>query len=465
VVDTLHHTAALAGVSRDQYRSAVNREQAKRLAPLFDPLLPADPLLYVARPEPPISALREAWAFGPAEGHHCLLVGGLGSGKSTELMHLAVEVAQEADAPLVTLLRLQEQLDPGQVTAAQVLFLLGAASLALVTTAAPSKIVSGLEKAYADIVEPDGAGKMNVPDLVSRIAVLAGGMVKATGRPLVGELVSGLGSLVSRAKPPRLPLPGKGLRLSANQTPVTNLSEAVADAIAWTRKEYIQTPLAFFVDGLDRLDPASIDEIFGSGVLSLPPAPVVYSAPLALRYTVKGIALEPHYSFLTVHNFPVFDKHEHDRPNPEAFAAMRELVLKRLDRAQLEPMEVFADGLAEGTLVDAAIEVSGGVAQTLLDLLDGALRRAVVSARKSGANVLIDASTLDNVIDEGRKRIALRVRPSQWEVLRRVYATSERPEGDAADELLYYNVVLAYPNDPAWFRPSPLLRRYLEDAR
>ncbi len=439
----------------------MNRDQAKRLAPLFDPLSPADPELYVARPEPPIAALRKAWAFGPAEGHHCLLVGGLGSGKSTELMHLAVEVAQEADAPLVTLLRLQEQLDPGQVTAAQVLFLLGAASLALVPGPAPAKIVSGLEKAYAEIVDGDDVGKMDVNELVARIAVLVGGVVKATGRPLVGELVSGLGGLASRAKPPRLPLPGKGLRLSANQTPVTNLSEAVAAAMAWTREKYIQTPLAFFVDGLDRLDPNSIDEIFGSGVLSLPLAPVVYSAPLAVPYTVRRAALEPHFDFLTVHNFPVFDQQQHERRSPEAFASMREIIRKRLVRAQLEPTQVFVDGLAEGGLVDDAIELSGGVTQTLLRLLDGALRSAVVSPPTAGADIRIDKGTLDAVAQEASKSLKLRVRESQMEILRRVHETSTRPEGDNSDELLYYNIVLAYPNDPAWFRPSPLLRRYL----
>jgi hypothetical protein len=440
----------------------VKREQAKRLAPLLDPLSPADPQLYVARPEPPIAALRKAWAFD-LDRHHCLLVGGLGSGKSTELMHLAVEVAQEADAPLVTLLRLQEQLDPGQVTAAQVLFLLGAASLALVPGPAPGKIVGDLEKAYAEIVDGDG-GKMDVGELVSRIAVLAGGLAKATGRPLVGELVAGLGGVVARAKPPRLPLPGNGLKLSANQTPVTNLSQAVAAAMAWTREKYIQTPLAFFVDGLDRLDPSSVDEIFGSGVLSLPPAPVVYSAPLALRYTVKGVALEPHFDFLTVHNFPVFDEHEHESRNPAGFAAMRELVRKRLERAVLEPTQVFTDGLTEGGLVDDAIELSGGVAQTLLRLLDGALRSAVVAASTPGADVIIDKATLDAVAHEAAKSLALRVRPSQFEVLRKVQASAERPEGEDSDELLYYNIVLAYPNDPAWFRPSPLLRRYLKEA-
>jgi hypothetical protein len=444
----------------------VNREQAKRLAPLFNPLSPAEPPLYVPRPEPPITALREAWEFGAAEGRHCLLVGGLGSGKSTELMHLAVAVAQGADPPLVTLLRLQEQLDPGQVTAAQVLFLLGVASLALVEETAPRAITSSLEKAYAEIVESDGSTKINVGELVSRIAVLVGGLAKAAGHPFVSELVSSLGGLAKQATPPpRLPLPGRGLRLSANQTPVTNLSEAVAAAMSWAREKYIQTPLAFFVDGLDKLDPGSVDEIFGSGVLSLPSSPVVYSAPLALQYTVKGIALEPHYSFLTVHNFPVFDKHEHDRRNPEAFAAMRELVRKRVVCAQLDPTDVFTDGLVEDGLVDSAIEVSGGVAQTLLSLLDGALRRAAVSASKqSSPSLLIDRATLDTVIEDARKRIALRVRPSQFEILRQVHTTSQRPEGDSADELLYYNVVLAYPNDPAWFRPSPLLRRYLEDG-
>ena len=53
----------------------MNREQAKQLAPFLDPLAPADPKLYVARPRPPIAALREVWAFGPADGQD-----GLGPG-------------------------------------------------------------------------------------------------------------------------------------------------------------------------------------------------------------------------------------------------------------------------------------------------------------------------------------------------------------------------------------------------
>jgi hypothetical protein len=197
-------------------------------------------------------------------------------------------------------------------------------------------------------------------------------------------------------------------------------------------------------------------------VLSLPPAPVVYSAPRALRYTVNGVALEPHFDFLTVHNFPVFDQHQHDRRNGAAFDSMREIVRKRLEQAQLEPTQVFTDGLSEGGLVDDAIELSGGVAQTLLRLLEGALRRAVVSASTPGT-VIIDKATLDAVAREASKSLALRVRPSQFEILREVQASSKRPEGEAADELLYYNIVLAYPNDPAWFRPSPLLRRYLKE--
>lgn len=445
-----------------EYCRSVNRAEAKRLAALLDPLAPADPELYVERPAPPINTLREAWAFGPEEGGHCLLVGGVGSGKSTELTRLATLVAEATDPPLVTLLRLQEQLDPGQVTAAQVLFLLGVASLALVDEKPPNKTTQALQKAYADIVEPDGKPNIDVAGLLSRIAVLVGGVAKAGGQPLAGALIGGVGGLAKGVRAPRLPLPGRGLRLSANQTPVINLAEAVADAMEWTRTRFMRAPMTFFVDGLDKLDPGSIDELFGSGVLSLPPCPVVYSAPLALRYTVKGIPLDPLYTFLTVHNFPVFREDAHDRRNPAGFAAMREIVAKRLEHAQLEANAVFTDGLADGGVVDRAIEASGGVAQIFLDLLDRALRRAVVQAEAN--TLIIDEATLQTVIEEARKRMALRVKPSQFDILRQVRATQARPEGESADDLLYHNVVLAYPNDPAWFRPSPLLDRYLEEG-
>lgn len=442
----------------------MNREQANRLAPFFDAMAPADPNLYVPRPDPPITALRKAWAFGPAHAQHCLLVGALGSGKSTELAQLAREIAQQPDPPLVSLLGLQRQLDPGQITAAQVLFLLGVASLALAPTRAPADITRDLATAYTDIVEGSGSSKPDVGELVARVAVLAGGLANASGHPFVSALAAGVGGLAKGVKPPRLPLPGRGLRLSANQTPVTNLAEAVAEAMTWTRTQYANTPLAFFVDGLDKLDPGSVDEIFGAGVLSLSPCPVVYAAPLALRYTIKSMGLEPHYSFLTVHNFQVFDELHHDRRNPGGVRAMRELVGKRLEAAQLDASTIFADGLCEHGLVDDAIEMSGGVSQTLLGLLDSALRSAVIQMQSSSSEALIDRPILDAAIESARKALALRVRPSQLDILRRVRDTAQRPEGDTADELLYYNVVLAYPNDPAWFRPSPLLRRYLSST-
>lgn len=436
----------------------MNRDQATRLAPLLDPFTPAGPELRIERPEPALDALSEAWAFGPAKGGHCLLIGALGSGKSTELRHLATAVAGEKDPPLVTLLRLQEQLDPGQVTAAQVLFLLGVASLAMVPTSPPGQLTRDLERAYAEIVERGSGEPPDINDLVARLAVLVGGAAKAGGRPLIGALASGAAGLVKDA--PRLPLPGKGLRLLANQTPVTNLAEAVNAAMAWTRAQYMQAPLAFFVDGLDKLDPSSIGELFGSEVLSLPACPVVYSAPLALRYTMAGIPLEPHYNFLTVHNFPIYAVREPGTANASGYASMRELIRLRLEAAQLEPAAVFSDGLAEGGVVDLAIAASGGVAQTYLGLLERALRRALVRAR--GADFVIDAAVLGTVIDEARKSLAIRVRRSQYAILEQVRADFKRPEGEGADELLYYDVVLNYPNDPAWFWPSPLLEPYLE---
>ena len=134
----------------------MNRDQAKRLAPLLDPIEPAEPALHVERPLPPLDRLREAWALGLDEPVHCLLLGAMGSGKSTELRYLATAMAREelwtGDPPVVTLLRLQDQLETRQVSAAQVLFLLGVASLALVADAPPRKLVGDLERDRKSVV-------------------------------------------------------------------------------------------------------------------------------------------------------------------------------------------------------------------------------------------------------------------------------------------------------------------------
>ncbi len=435
-------------------------DHALALAPYLDPLDPAPPELYVPRPGSPLESLELARAG--ARRRHCLLIGAMGSGKSTELAHLARSLAGEADPPVVALLRLQDQCAPHALTAPQVLFLLGVAALALGPGSAPDKIRRALEAAYRDIVEEPARAEVDVAELVARIALVVGGAGVAAGQMWVTAL-AGAATAVAKSfrNLPRLSLPGRGRHLAANDAPVNRLAEAVAGCMEWTSEEYDGIRVAFFLDGLDRLDPESVGEVFGSGVLALPPCPVVYTAPIALRYSVEGGPLEASFDFLSVGTCPVFDRSPDGAHKEAGFAALRRVLERRIKAAGLRPEQVVRGGLVPGGPADRLIEVSGGITQTFIQLCDSALRRGRVHPGP-GPEVL-GTEQMGQAIEALEQRTADRLEPGHVDTVLECWRTQERPEGEAGNRLLFYNLVLCYPDGWSWFRPTPLLVRYLRD--
>lgn len=442
----------------------MNRAVAEKLMRWVDPLEPAIPALY----QPRATGLDDPWelllaARAGARARSCLLVGASGSGKSTELSRLAEHRMRQEGAPEVVLLRLQDQSTPEQLSAAQVLFLLGVAALKSSGVRPPSERIKSLENAYKEIIAGHDAdrGGVNVAEILDRLSVGTAGLLAAAGLPVASAAVAGGAQVLSALRAPRhLPLPGRGIALSANDPPVTRLAEAVNICFVWA-SETLRRPVELFVDGLDKLDMSSVDSMFGSGVLSLAEAPVVYTAPIAIRYNAAGNSLDKYFDLLDVGNFAIFDRKPDGSHSRAGFDKMRRLLSLRMKLAGVTPEEVFEDGLRQNGLADRMIEASGGLPHLLIQLLDKALRLGCLEGAAGRSQ--LGKEEVDASIRDLERRYVLRLDPEHVESVIESWSTQRKPRADSADVLLYNNLVLCYPNGFHWFRPSPLLLGWLRE--
>jgi len=259
----------------------------------------------------------------------------------------------------------------------------------------------------------------------------------------------------------RLALPGRGRSLGANDPAVTELSDAVNACLDVAATDCAGAPIALFVDGLDKLEIDQVESFFSSGILALPLCTMVYTAPLALKHGLEVQAADSWSQTLQLGNFRVFLRSPNGARDERGFEAMRELLDRRLKAAKLAPEDVFADGLATGGLVDRLIEASGGITRTFVRLCDVALRQGLIGDGTQRATLGEDE--VDAAIHNAEQRTVLRLRQEHVEPLIRCWTSGDRPGGDEGDRLLFYNLVHCYFNGWPWYRPTPLVIRYLRD--
>lgn len=439
----------------------MNADHARQLAPYLDPKQVADASLYIERHD----CAQEDFdlAMVRPEPAHCLLIGATGSGKSTELLRLARHASNYEDPPVVALVRLQDQCVPEQLSPPQVLFLLGVASLRL---AAPdgrpdNTLVQSLRRAYQRIIEPSGAVDVDVAELLGNLAMAVGGKA-AKLDPTVGIAIAAAGATGKSLRGvKKLSLPGRGASLGANDPAVTSLAEAVNDCVEAARKALQGAPLALFVDGLDKLEIDQVEPFFASGILAVPDCTVVYTAPLALRHGLEGQAADWWSKTLTLGNFRVFLPEPDGAHDPQGFEPMRKLLAVRIERAGLQPEQVFEDGLRPGGQADRLIEMSGGITRTFVHLCESALRRGLIGEARERA--CLGEAEVDRAIADAERRSVMRLRQEHIEPLRQCWSTQRRPSGEEGDRLLFYNLAHCYMNGFPWYRPTPLVLRYLAE--
>ncbi len=377
---------------------------------------------------------------GAAAGSYFLYSGHVGCGKSTELRRLAKEL-HRPDGFLVVMLDILERLDPHNLNYPDVLFALAAELLGVLESdgwSVDSVFLHNLEKWFAERVEKHEQTR----DLAAEIKLGAEGK---TGIPFLGHVFASLTNSFKINSTYKNELRTVVKNSYADFSFAFNqLIEATDSAL---ERDNLGRRVLFVVDGTDRLSKDDGKGFFIDDIHQLQQiqSVFIYCAPISLVFNYRTI-LANLYTYLF--HLPMIKLSEKadlkdTKPNPEGYGTMREMMLRRIDRALFD-----AD-----TTLDYLIHYSGGNPRHLLRLLSYAY-----------------TDTLGNVFDlacaeKAVKRYATDYRyqlaAEDFDLLRRIDASNDPSSLSAEDRervvsLLYYGALLEY--NSFWWRSHPLVR-------
>ena len=227
---------------------------------------------------------------------------------------------------------------------------------------------------------------------------------------------------------------------------------AVNDLLRTIQTDY--RGIALFVDGLDRITEAgTIRDVFvESRVLAKIDCNMVLTGPIALRQ--DGIAhmvvgLDPK----VLANVPVL-KREDPKQHGSGVAFMRDLFNRRVDGLEAPAGLASPSAAIPEALLDTLAYYSGGRARDFIRLIRDVADRAVEADIPS-----ITAPLVDECIDERRRVIELGITRADVDLLQAVEQDEKHllPSDPRVADLLNRWLLLPYPNESEWYFPHPLL--------
>src|SRR5690606_24178616 len=286
----------------------------------FDPEKPADKPWRVERKYSPAQEIVRELAR-PMGGHkRFMILGGLGSGKSTELMGIAEARSQSGPVVFLDLVEHFEQ-RLGDIAALdrvqpwEVVLLVGLGVFAAAEERFghiwDTPLRERFEAAGRTFAENKGTkGEFDLAKLASSVAALSGGALTGGAATLVGAGLVAV-SEVAKSFQFKIGIPGRKPRSDQDQA-VRQLLEAVNALIGDLQGRYA-TRLTVFVDGLDRVKKREQTEAMfvDSSLLGSLECDVVLTGPMALH---RG-SLRKHVRRFTttiLTNAPVIDR-DHPR--------------------------------------------------------------------------------------------------------------------------------------------------------
>ncbi len=431
----------------------------------FDPELPpAKPEWRVERPYSPRDKIIEGLGFKFSHQKRYLMIGTVGTGKTTELQAIAHAYSQDR---MVVFFDVHRHFDDtvkdrgalDHIEPWEVLFLIGLAvygaakeQFGIAWSQDHLRPFQDAVDAFAGETEP---GKkrpsIDIAKLAATMLIHAGGLaggIAATGLQLVG----------SAAKSSRWEFPIGGRResqLSDQDGKVRNLLDAVNLLIGTIQSKHM--PLLIAIDGMDRIRQATTTQrLFTESTLlgSLSCATVV-SGPLALRR--KGLASQVrHFEPQVLANVPVLDQEEPGRKGP-GIEFLIEIYRRRVQDLGRPEGD---SGISESFLGEFAY-YSGGRVRDFIKLVRMAAERAL--HRKLAA---VDSPIVEGCIDERRRLMEMGLNRGHLDLLEAVARDPDHvlPDNKLVDSLLDQWCLLPYPNESEWYYPHPLLMKRLVRA-
>jgi len=394
-----------------------------------------------------------------------LLLGTVGSGKSTELLRVADARTNDEFVVLLDLARHFNYVvnDPAAlltVAAWEVCFLVGVALIHQARERLQLEVaretVRDLEDAWRELAaasHTETTGEVDVVGL-GRSLVVAGGAVLAAATGVVSPTTIGVGKmLLDSAKEAST---GSKWKLSFGRSTkaVPDQDERLRSMLATVNRVIAEVQererrVLLVLDGLDRIvDIEHARALFvDSSVLGRLQCSLVLAGPFALRHRMD-VARVRHFKSVTLVNEPVLD-HTNPAGTGPGVAVMREIFRRRvrdiegvsLTDAQVDRLAYFSGGRAR----DFVRLLRGVAAKTIVRKLDGPGDREV-----------------DDALDEMRRLYETGLTREHAAVLESVAEDPEHalPDDERAWELLQQDRLLPYPNRSEWFFPHPLLTLY-----
>jgi hypothetical protein len=253
----------------------------------------------------------------------------------------------------------------------------------------------------------------------------------------------------------------RGITKTSNIRP--ELTEIVikVNAIIRAAETEKKQKLLVIVDGLDRRDHGTAKEMFCSPLLTELSCHIIYSIPIAFRYSTEGKgALEIFDKCLDLANPPVFICDQQCCPTTKPDQVGRH-VLQRVIQKRLAKLGDPYQELFQSDALLLLCEKSGGVIRDLIRLARAACEIALEQKALS-----IDLKIAEAAVREVRKDYT--IRDYHYPVLQRVHQTGKQlgdiydtPGGRIVifDELLQYKMVLGYEDSRLgrWFDVNPIL--------
>lgn len=381
-----------------------------------------------------------------------LLYGGVGTGKSTELLHVAEQRTAESFVVFVDLDRHFSTVigDPDALRSIQSWEVVLLIALGVIRATSDklghewaSEDIEPLRAAIAAFTGDESKpGKVDVVALASKVTVFVGGVLAGPAGAAVGKGLELLGEVLD-AGSWELRL-GRRQRVD-DQDKRAGALLAAANAIL-DRAETDYREVTVLVDGLDRLeDPEAIEALFvRSRLLSMLDAPTVVAGPIALSR--KGISKRIRgFKAQVLANVPVQDEDDPSQPGGGVAVCVDAYRLRTHD---LDP----SDARFAGTLLEQLAYYSGGMMREFAQLLRGVAEQGWDRKLEAADEIAVAAAIRERrlLYEEGLDDRATAL-------LRKVGVTHTLPDDDTVPHLLRNWWLMPYPNESVWWQPHPLL--------
>lgn len=324
-----------------------------------------------------------------------LLTGHTGSGKSTELMRLGEEMAEDF---FVVWFDAEMSLTAEKANHFDVILGMGMAVYMASTMAELSvnqKLIDNLVKSMASFIRKYEDRKdfaLNAPQLIKQISAFLIG--SSIGGPAAGTASAALTGAFDTSKLDLNVSDGliKTLELPANRQEVTGALNKLIGAV----QSECKRPVLIIVDGLDKVSLTRAQMLFSESTLLRDPAcALIYASPIEFSYRFssanKIFNHDPRLPNIAVHKRPrAGELWKLDRePREAGIEVMRKVVAKRLEFRNLANDEVI-----EPAALNWLARMSGGVMREMIrSFRDSAMFASMLDKKK------IDESITNEVVN------------------------------------------------------------------